>query len=596
MEFLNGMQRSNMCGEIDKTNVGKSVTLMGWVARRRDLGGLIFIQLRDRSGICQIVFDSIDTDKTLFDKASTLRQEYVIAVIGTVRLRTANNINTNMKTGEVEVVADKLLILNQAETPPFAIGDTQASEMLRLKYRYLDLRRPELQQRLITRSLISQLTRNYLSAHNFIEVETPFLGKSTPEGARDYLVPSRVQEGKFYALPQSPQLYKQLLMIGGFDRYFQIVKCFRDEDLRANRQPEFTQIDIEMSFIDNENDLMTIIEGMICSIFDGVKGIKLTAPFKRLPYNTAMNDYGSDKPDLRFEMKLIDISDCLGSCGFAMFDSAINCGGSVRAIVLNKLEDKISRKELDRLTEFVKTYKAKGLMWYALNNEGVRSSIAKQLSQQTQDAIISKLNLTKGDIALIVSDSDNEIVYNSLGALRVEIAEKYNLINNSNYAITWVTDFPLFEFDSNENRFVAKHHPFTSPKDDDIELMRTNPAAVRAKAYDLVINGQEAGGGSLRIYNKQVQTLMFETLGFTEQQINDRFGFFVNAFNYGTPPHGGIAFGLDRLVMLLTDTDNIKEVIAFPKVQNASCLMTEAPGIVEDKQLRELSIKVDINE
>lgn len=596
MEMLNGLQRTNMCGELDKSSVGKSVTLMGWIARRRDLGGLIFIQLRDRSGISQIVFDSVTCDPKLFEKASTLRQEYVVAVTGTVNLRTANNINSNMKTGEIEIIADKLIILSQADTPPFAIGDVQCSETLRLKHRYLDLRRQDLQQRLITRSQISQIIRDYLCKNNFIEIETPILGKSTPEGARDYLVPSRVQNGKFYALPQSPQLYKQLLMIGGLDRYFQIARCFRDEDLRANRQPEFTQIDIEMSFIDNENDLMTIIEGMVCSIFEGVRGIKLKVPFDRLPYSQAMDLYGSDQPDLRFGMKINNITDAVANSGFAMFDNALNAGGSVRAIVLKGLEDKITRKELDRLAEFVKTYKAKGLMWYGLNNDGVRSSISKQISQQTQDKIISCLNLVRGDIALIIADNNNEIVQVALGALRVEIAQVYNLIDNSNFAITWVTEMPLFEYDSNENRCVAKHHPFTSPKDEDIELMRTNPLAARAKAYDLVINGQEAGGGSLRIYNRQIQTLMFETLGFNQQQINEKFGFFVNAFNYGTPPHGGIAFGLDRLVMILTDTNNIKEVIAFPKIQNASCLMTEAPGIVDDKQLEELAIKVTNNE
>ncbi|MCM1042916.1 MAG: aspartate--tRNA ligase [Corallococcus sp.] len=590
-ELLDGQKRTNMCGELSAANVGQKVTLMGWVHRRRDLGGLIFLQLRDRSGISQIVFDTEYCEQYLLDKAAQLRLEYVIAVEGTVRLRVGNNINKNMKTGEIEVVADSLKILSEAEPCPFSIGDVNASEQLRLKYRYLDLRREELQNNLMVRSNVCRITRNYLADNGFLEIETPFLGKSTPEGARDYLVPSRIHQGSFYALPQSPQLYKQLLMIGGLDRYFQIVKCFRDEDLRANRQPEFTQIDIEMSFVDKEEQLMEIVEGLIKRIFQEIKGLEFAEkPFLRLPYSEAMERFGSDKPDMRFKMEIMDLTSAVKGCGFAMFDDIVNQGGVVKAIVAQNACDTFSRKELDRLSDFVKTYKAKGLAWYGLGKDGIKSSFAKAMIPECLKKIEVVGNMKQGDIMFIVADAKYETAVVSLGALRCHLASKLGLIKPNDYSFLWVVDFPLFEYSEEENRFVAMHHPFTSPKNEDLQYLKTDPSRVRAKAYDMVINGDEVGGGSMRIYNRDVQKLMFETLGFTDEQIKERFGFFVDAFKYGTPPHGGLAFGLDRIIMMLTGTNNIKDVIAFPKVQNASCLMTEAPAPVEQSQLDELAI------
>ncbi len=594
-ELLNGQRRSIMCGDVTTEQIGKNITLMGWVHRRRDLGGLIFLQLRDRSGIVQIVFDTDVCTNELLDKASTIKLEYVVSVTGKVRRRIGNNVNPNMKTGEVELVAEELKILSEADTTPFSIGDDGANEALRLKYRYLDLRRPELQQNLVTRSRIYQITRNYLAENGFIEIETPMLGKSTPEGARDYLVPSRIHPGSFYALPQSPQLYKQLLMIGGMDRYFQITKCFRDEDLRANRQPEFTQIDLEMSFVDQEEAVMTLTEGLLVKMFKEIRGVDLPEHFQRISWTECMNRFGSDKPDLRFGMEIQNLDQTVRNSNFIVFQNALNSGGTVRAIVLEQGADKLSRKDLDKLTELVKTYKAKGLAWYGLGKDGVKCSFSKAVTKEELNAIADTLQMKQGDIALIVADADWQTAAVSLGALRCHLAAKFEMYHKGDFAALWVVDFPLFEYSEEEGRFVAMHHPFTSPKNEDLQYMRTDPARVRAKAYDVVINGDEMGGGSMRIYNRDVQTLMFETLGFSDEQIAERFGFFVDAFKYGTPPHGGLALGLDRLVMVLTDTNNIKDVIAFPKMQNASDMMSDAPSPVDERQLEELAIKCEEN-
>ena len=591
-EFLSGMKRTVKCGDVTVDMVGQEVTVMGWTNRRRNLGSLVFFQIRDISGIVQAVIDSNKVSAELFEKAEQVKLEYVIAVKGVVARRTGSNVNPNMKTGEIEIEVTELRILSEAEVTPFNVGDTNAGEALRLKYRYLDLRREDLQRNLIVRSKIAQTTRRYLSDNGFLEIETPFLGKSTPEGARDYLVPSRVHQGKFYALPQSPQIFKQLLMVAGMDRYFQIVKCFRDEDLRANRQPEFTQIDIEMSFVDKEEDIFEVIEGLIYNIFKDVKGMELPRPFNRMSYNDAMDFYGSDKPDLRFDMKLQNISDVVKGCGFGVFESALETG-SVRCIVLKNHEGDVSRKEIDKLTDLVKTYKAKGLAYYGKNKDGgIRCSFAKFVSPEFLAKLDEVCGIENNDLAFIVADPSNDTTCISLGALRCHLAEKFGMIDPEKFEILWLTDFPLFEYDEEDQRYVAKHHPFTSPKNEDVHLMKTAPDKVRAKAYDLVINGEEAGGGSLRIYNRDIQKLMFETLGFSDEQIAQKFGFFVNAFNYGTPPHGGIAFGLDRLTMLLTNTASIKDVIAFPKMQNACDLMSEAPNVVEEKQLKELGIEI----
>ncbi|MCM1194583.1 MAG: aspartate--tRNA ligase [Firmicutes bacterium] len=592
-EMLNGQRRSVMCGDVSVKYVGKTVTVMGWVHRRRDLGGLIFLQLRDRSGISQVVFDTDVCSQELLDKASAIKLEYVVSVTGKVRRRVGNNVNPNMKTGEIEIVAEELKILSEADTTPFSIGDDGANEALRLKYRYLDLRREKLQQNLITRSKVSQIIRNYLSDNGFVEIETPMLGKSTPEGARDYLVPSRVHAGCFYALPQSPQLYKQLLMIGGMDRYYQIARCFRDEDLRANRQPEFTQVDLEMSFVDREEDVMQVTEGLLCKIFKEIRGIDLPEHFTRMTWTDCMNLYGSDKPDLRFDMKIANLDSVVANSQFAVFRNALAEGGTVRAIVLKDGADKLSRKELDKLAEFVRTYKVGGLAWYGLGTEGIKCSFAKAVGEAELSAIKTALSMRQGDIALIVADKSWQTAVTALGALRCHLASKFGLYKADDFACLWVVDFPLFEYSEEEGRFVAMHHPFTSPKNEDLPYMLTDPARVSAKAYDVVINGDEIGGGSMRIYNRDVQKTMFEALGFSDEQIAERFGFFVDAFKYGTPPHGGLALGFDRLIMVLTETTNIKDVIAFPKMQNASCMMTEAPSEVDEKQLRELSIKCE---
>lgn len=592
VEFLTGMKRTAMCGELRADSIGKEVVIMGWVNRRRDLGSLIFVQLRDRSGIVQAVFDSETTDKQLFEKASSIKMEYVIAVRGKVRRRVGDNVNPNMETGEIEVVADELRILSESDTLPFVVGDITAGELLRLKYRYLDLRRADLQHNLMIRSKAAYSIREYLTQEGFLEIETPFLGKSTPEGARDYLVPSRVHPNKYYALPQSPQLYKQLLMIGGMDRYYQIVKCFRDEDLRANRQPEFTQIDFEMSFVDSEEDVMNIAEGLIIKLFRDIRNIELPAPFRRMTYAEAMAGYGSDKPDLRFDMKIKDVSEAVRESGFTVFENAVQAGGSVQAIKLEGKEKSLSRKDFDKLNEFIKAYGVKGVAWLAEgSDQTVRSSFASKMNRESLDKLRELTGLQEGDVLFVVADADTERAQTAVGALRCELAERFGLIKDDGFAVTWIVDFPLFEYSEEEGRLVAKHHPFTSPKNEDLPLMKTDPAAVRAKAYDLVINGEEVGGGSLRIYSREVQELMFETLGFTEEQIKDKFGYFVDAFKYGTPPHGGLAFGFDRLIMQLCGAQSIRDVIAFPKIQNASCVMSQAPSEVEEKQLRELSIK-----
>ncbi len=585
---MHNFKRTHMCGEITADNIENKVSLIGWVQKNRDLGGLLFLDLRDRTGLVQIIFDK-NKNEELFNKAIMVRNEFVISISGTVRRREAD-VNKNMKTGEVEVMADDIEILNKAETPPIYIeNDLNVSESIRLKYRYLDLRRPVMQNKLFIRHETNKIIRDYFYDNGFIEVETPFLSKTTPEGARDYLVPSRVQKGKFYALPQSPQLFKQILMVSGFDKYYQIVKCFRDEDLRADRQPEFTQLDIEMSFI-KINDVMKIIEDLMFRIFKEIKGIELKLPFNILKYKEAMERYGTDKPDTRFGLELEDLSEILKDTKFKIFSSTLNNNGSIKAINAKDCGTKLSRREIDSLGEFVKTYNAKGLAWINITEDGIKSPISKFLSEEELDSILKKMNACQGDIIFIVADK-NKIVYDSLGQLRLELANRFDLIDKSIFKFLWVTEFPLLEYDDEEGRYVSKHHPFTSPMDEDLHLLEKFPQNVRAKAYDIVLNGYELGGGSIRIHNSQLQEKMFKVLGFTMEKAWDKFGFLLEAFKYGTPPHGGIALGIDRLIMLLTDTDNIRDVIAFPKTQSATCLMTEAPSVAEDKQLDDLKIK-----
>ncbi len=592
VDFLNGLERTHKCGELRGSDIDRQVTVMGFVAKYRNLGNLLFIDLRDISGVVQVAFDD-QVDKSVFEKAATIRNEFVIAVTGKVRSR-GSNINNNMPTGEVEILASDLRILSEAEVTPFVITeDMKVGEQLRLKYRYLDLRRSYLQSKLVMRDKITRVVRNYLADNGFLEIETPFLGKSTPEGARDYLVPSRVHNGEFYALPQSPQLFKQLLMIAGMDRYYQIARCFRDEDLRANRQPEFSQIDLEMSYVENNEQVMAIAEGLIKSVFKECLGMDITEKFRRIPYSEAMEKWGSDKPDTRFDLQLKNLSDIVKNCGFSVFTSAVANGGSVRAINAKGLCSKMTRKEVDACGEFVKSYGAKGLAYAMLREDGsVTSSILKFLTEAEQKAIFEKMDAQKGDIIFFVADKD-KVVFDSLGALRCYLADKYELYDKSKYDFLWVVDFPLLEYDAEEDRYVAVHHPFTSAIVEDIPLLDTDPLKVRSNAYDMVINGQEAGGGSIRIHDWHMQEKIFSLLGFSQKDIEERFGFFVDAFKYGAPPHGGLAFGLDRLTMLVTGTDNIKDVIAFPKVQNASCLMTGAPAPVEEKQLKELALNID---
>lgn len=590
-EFLNGWKRTCYCTEPKKSDVGKEITLMGWTNVRRDLGALIFVQLRDRSGLMQIVFDSNVLSKADFEKASSIRSEFVLAVRGTLALRTGNMVNPNMETGELEVIVKEFKILSDAETPPIDTSDNcNASELLRLKYRYLDLRRPCMQKNLIMRNRIAHIAREYFHENGFIDIETPVLTKSTPEGARDYLVPSRVHPGSFYALPQSPQLFKQLLMLSGFDRYIQIARCFRDEDLRADRQPDFTQIDLEMSFVE-EDDVMNVNEGFLKRLFKETLDYDVQLPLPRIKWIDAMNRYGSDKPDTRFDMELKDLSEAVKNSAFSVFQNALAAGGSVRGIVAKGATKEFSRKEIDALGEFVKTYRAKGLAWMNWKEEGLQSPIAKFLSEDEIHAISEAADFRQGDVLFIVADK-NDVVWQALGALRLKLADKLHMIPEGKYNLLWVTEFPQLEWSEEESRFVAMHHPFTSPMDEDIPLLDTNPGAVRAKAYDIVLNGNEIGGGSIRIHSSELQSKMFEVIGLTKEQAEARFKFLLEALKYGTPPHGGLAYGLDRLAMLICGTASIRDVIAFPKVQNASCPLTNAPDPVDEKQLRELHIAV----
>ena len=594
METLKGLKRTHYCGDLRMDNVGEEVILNGWVQKKRNLGGLVFVDLRDIRGISQIIFDA-DVSKDAFEKAEKLGSEYVIAVKGIVRERQAKN--PNMATGDIEISATELRVLSKSQTPPIYIkDDDNVSEDKRLKYRYLDLRKPSMQNNLIMRSRVAQIVRQYLSENNFLEIETPFLIKPSPEGARDYLVPSRVNPGKFYALPQSPQLFKQILMVSGMDRYFQIVKCFRDEDLRADRQPEFTQIDCEMSFVD-ENDVMTMMENMIGKIFKEIHNIDIQLPLKRMTYKEAMDRFGSDKPDTRFAMELTDLSDLVKDCGFGVFSSAANAANSsVRAINAIGGADAFSKKGMKKLEEHAKTYKAKGLAWIKVTEEGIDSPIAKFFTEDEIKAILDRMDAKAGDLILFVADK-NKVVYDALGQLRLEVARKMDLIDKNKYNLLWVTEFPLFEEDEETGRMIAMHHPFTCPLDEDIDkLDQEDKTQLRAKAYDMVLNGYELGGGSVRISDEEVQEKMFKALGMSQETANDKFGYLLEAFKYGVPPHAGLAFGFDRLMMLLTGADNIREVIAFPKNQNAICPMTNAPGLPEEGQLEELSIKVDLEE
>lgn len=589
MDTMQGLKRTHYCTELSKADAGKEVVVCGFVQKQRDKGNLIFIDLRDRTGIVQLTFDD-KTERTQFEKAKSVRAEYVLMAKGTVKIR--ESVNTEIKTGEIEVFVTDLRVLSKAETPPFHItDDTNVNEELRLKYRYLDLRRNEMQRTMMTRHKIVKAARDYYDENGFIELETPILIKSTPEGARDYLVPSRVHPGSFYALPQSPQLYKQLLMLAGYDRYMQVAKCFRDEDLRADRQPEFTQIDLEMSFVD-QDDVMTVNEGFMKYVFKRILNVDIQTPFRRLRYEEAMNRYGSDKPDTRFGLELCDLSDLVADTEFKVFRGALDAGGSVRAILVKDAADRLSRKEIDKLTDFVKTYRAKGLAFTRLTADGESSSYEKFLSESEKNAIRERLGATTGDVILIVADGSNDVVYDSLGQLRCELAKKLELIPEGVFDLLWVTDFPLFEYDEENHRYAAKHHPFTAVADEDIDKIESDPAHCHAKAYDMVLNGCEVGGGSIRISNPELQNRMFRALGFTEEEANKRFGFLIDAFRYGAPPHGGMAYGLDRLVMLMLNKESIRDVIAFPKVQNASELMSQCPSEVDDQQLQELNIQI----
>lgn len=586
MELMGNMKRTCYCAELSKADIGKEVTVMGWAGKVRDLGSLKFIDLRDRSGIVQLFAD--DSSPEIAEKAASVKLEYVLAAKGIVQKR-GGAVNENIPTGEIEVKITELRILAKADTTPFVVeDDVKAKDELRLKYRYLDLRRPSMQKQLIDRHKITRIAREYYDENGFIEIETPYLIKSTPEGARDYLVPSRVHKGCFYALPQSPQLYKQLLMLSGMDRYMQIVRCFRDEDLRADRQPEFTQLDLEMSFV-SEDDVMTINEGFLKKLMHEHKGIDIETPFPRMTWQEAMDRYGSDKPDTRFGMELCDITDCVRDMDFVVFKSAIESGGSVRAI--NTEGHSFSRKEIDHLTEFVKTYKAKGLVYITFGEEGVKSSASKFLSDDVLEKIKEKTGAKTGDTLFIVADK-NKIVYDALGALRCEVGRRAGVIDKDKFNFLWVTEFPLLEWSEEDERFYAMHHPFTAPMDEDIEYIESDPGRVRARAYDIVLNGVELGGGSIRINNSELQDRMFKCLGFTEEEAQVRFGFLINAFRFGAPPHGGMAYGLDRLCMLIQGLDNIRDVIAFPKVQNASELMSNAPDGVDPAQLKELHIAI----
>lgn len=587
-ENMGSMRRNTMCGNLRTNDIKKEVVLMGWVQKERNLGSIIFVDLRDTTGLTQIVFDDT-VSKEMFEKAEKIRSEYVIAVKGKVRKRQA--INPDISTGEIEVLASELKILDESETPPIYIKDEDnVAETMRLKYRYLDLRKPHMQKNIKTRAKIAKTVRDFFYDNNFIEVETPMLSKPTPEGARDYLVPSRINPGQFYALPQSPQLLKQMLMVSGFDRYYQIVKCFRDEDLRANRQPEFTQIDIEMSFVDIE-DVLDINEKFIYKLFKDIKEIEIDLPIKRMPYDEAMEKYGLDKPDLRFGMEIIDISDLMVHSNFQVFSNAVKNNGGVKCLNVVGGASKFSRKDITSLEEYVRTYGAKGLAWLKITDEGISSPIAKFFEDDEIKNILERVSASEGDLILFVADKLS-VINDSLGNLRNELAKRLDLISDDEYNLVWITDFPLFEFDEEADRYVAKHHPFTHPVEEDIELLETSPEKVRAKAYDLVINGDEMGGGSIRINNSELQKKMFKALGLSDEETEEKFGFLLEAFKFGVPPHGGIAYGFDRLVMLFTNSSNIRDVIAFPKTQSATCLMTDAPTSVSKEQLEEVHVKI----
>ena len=589
MDNLKNFRRTNYCGDLRLGDTGKTVSLCGWVQRQRDLGGLIFVDLRDRTGLVQLSFDD-GTDQAVFEKASSLRSEYVIAATGTVRERESKT--DKIATGAIEVYVTELRLLAKAETPPFEIVEhSKANDMLRLKYRYLDLRRPDMQKMIATRHKVTKIARDYFDEQGFYEIETPMLTKSTPEGARDYLVPSRVHPGKFYALPQSPQQYTQLLMLSGFDRYMQIARCFRDEDLRADRQPEFTQIDLEMSFV-NEDDVMDIQEGFLKRVFKEVLDVDVQTPFLRLPWREAMDRFGSDKPDMRFGFELKDISDIVKDCSFQVFSAPVAAGGSVRLINVEGGGEHFPRKKIDKLAEFVKTYKAKGLAWTRLHGGEVTSSYQKFLTEEENRAILERAGAKDGDLVLIVGDAKDEVVFAALGALRCECAKQLGILDPMDFKFLWVTEFPMFEYSEEEGRYVAMHHPFTAPMDEDFDKLETDKKNCRAKAYDIVLNGTELGGGSIRISVPETQEAMFRALGFSDEDAMERFGHLINAFKFGAPPHGGLAYGLDRLVMLMAGADSIRDVIAFPKVQNASEPMTQCPDFVDDKQLDELSINV----
>lgn len=589
-ESMKGLKRSCRCGELSKADTGREVTVMGWVAKNRNKGGIVFVDLRDRSGILQIIFEEEHIGSVDFEKAGRLRSEFVIAVTGTVEAR-SGAVNENLATGEIEVVAKDLRILSESQTPPFPIEENIATkEELRLKYRCLDLRRPDIQSNIIMRSRVATLTRAFLANEGFLEIETPMLTKSTPEGARDYLVPSRVHPGKFYALPQSPQLFKQMLMCSGYDRYMQIARCFRDEDLRADRQPEFTQIDMELSFVDVD-DVIDVNERLLAYLFKEVLGVEVALPIQRMTWQEAMNRFGSDKPDLRFGMELKDVTQLVKNCGFGVFTGAVENGGSVRGINAEGMGD-MPRKKIDALVDFAKGYGAKGLAYMSVNEDGtVKSSFSKFMTEEETAALVEALCGKPGDLLLFAADK-NKIVWNVLGALRLELAQQKGLLDKNEYRFLWVTEFPQFEWSDEEERFVAMHHPFTMPMDEDLDMLETNPGAVRAKAYDIVLNGTELGGGSVRIHQADVQARMFKALGLDEETANGKFGFLLDAFRYGVPPHAGLAYGLDRLIMLMAKCDSIRDVIAFPKVKDASCLLTDAPNVVDEKQLKELSIHI----
>ncbi len=591
-EAMKGLKRTHRCTEVSKQNIGETVTVMGWVQKQRNKGGIIFMDLRDRSGLLQVIFEGSDISEEGFAKAEKLRSEFVVAVVGKVEARNGG-INENLQTGDIEIRATELRVLSESETPPFPIEeDSKTKEELRLKYRYLDLRRPDLQRNLILRSKIATNIRLFLAEEGFLEIETPMLTKSTPEGARDYLVPSRVHPGNFYALPQSPQLFKQLLMCSGYDRYFQIVKCFRDEDLRADRQPEFTQVDMELSFVDVD-DVIEVNERLLKSVCKDAIGLDVTLPIPRITWIDAMNRYGSDKPDTRFDMELKNVSELVANCGFSVFTGAIENGGSVRGLVASG-QAEMPRKKIDALVEIAKGYGAKGLAYLAVMEDGTyKSSFAKFMTEQELEAIVNAMDAKKGDLLFFAADK-NSVVWDVLGNLRLELAKQMGMIDDNKFNFLWVTEFPLLEWNEDAKRFSAMHHPFTMPMDEDLELLDTDPGKVRAKAYDIVLNGTELGGGSVRIFQGDIQEKMFSVLGFSKEDAYERFGFLLNAFKYGVPPHAGLAYGLDRLVMLLVKADNIREVIAFPKVKDASCLLTDAPNVVDAVQLDELEIALNL--